>query len=78
MSGLTKIDQERAQKTKERGPKPDLMHGPKKTEIVSCFCAELERAKQRLQEKIELGDEKAIKKLREIIDNLNQTIERSK
>lgn len=78
MSGLKKIDQERAQKVRERGPKPDLMHVPEKTEIVSCFCAELERAKQRLQEKIELGDERAIKKLREIIDNLNQTIERSK
>lgn len=78
MSGLNKIAQARAKKTKESGSKPDFMHGPEKTEIISCFCAELERAKQRLQEKIELGDEKAVKKLREIIDNLNQTIERSK
>lgn len=74
----SKYDRERKQRRAELEERVDLVHNPRKSDSIAALCKELERAKKTLAGKMELGDDKAITKLREIIDNLNKTIERSK
>lgn len=75
---LKKYENERRQRASAIGERLDLTHNPNKKDNINALCLELERAKKRLQEKIALSDEKAVRKLEDIISNLNQTIERSK
>lgn len=46
-----------------------------KSAIYKNLSADLQRAQKQLEERIKMEDEKGIKRLQEIIKNLNQTLE---
>ncbi len=46
-----------------------------KSAIYKNLSADLKRAQKQLEERIKMEDEKGIKRLQEIIKNLNQTLE---
>lgn len=59
----------------EKGKKL-AMHNMPKDEQREYMLAELERAKATLEQKIRLGDDKAVARVAEIISNLQGTIDR--
>lgn len=59
----------------EKGKKLAMHNMPKDEQRKYCM-AELERAKKLLEEKIKTGDDKAVARVTEIINNLNGTISR--
>lgn len=46
-----------------------------KSAIYNNLSADLKRAQKQLEERIKMRDEKGIKRLQEIINNLNQTLD---
>ncbi len=73
-----KYKEERKQRSAIIGERMDVVHKPKKRDAIAAVCSELERAEARLKEMIAKKDEKGIKKMREIVANLQGTIARSK
>ncbi len=67
-----------AERRKEREPHPDMLTNPKPAEVSSALQKELATAKKKLEQKMALQDQKAVQKLKQIIDNLEGTIARQK
>ena len=72
----TKYDQDRRLHTLRVGQKPDISKAPKKEVVVSNLKAELIKAQKKLEEMIADKNEKGIKKMREIVSNLEGTLAR--
>ena len=74
----TKHSYERKQRAAMIPERLDVTHKPKKKDNMAAVRSELEHAEARLKEMIAKKDEKGIKKMREIVANLQGTIARSK
>ena len=72
----TKYDYERRLHTQRVGQKPDITKAPKKEAVISDLKSELKKAQKKLEEMIANKNEKGIKKMREIVSNLEGTLAR--